>query len=81
MPTTEVVNNNQSPFFLNEWRNPKASDKNSSVLGLWMELLVRKLPIASLTVLRLRSRPQPFVMQVRRPLCRLIHRLSRLRGW
>ncbi len=33
MLTTEVVNNNQYPFFLNKWRNPKASDKNSSDLG------------------------------------------------
>ena len=33
----QVVNNNQTPFFLNEWPNPKASDNNTFVLGLWMD--------------------------------------------
>ncbi|MGO9991505.1 MAG: hypothetical protein ACLPTF_03190 [Steroidobacteraceae bacterium] len=33
----QVVNNNQNPFFLNKWPNPKASDNNTFVLGLWMD--------------------------------------------
>ena len=34
---TILVNNNQNPFFLNKWPNPKASDNNTFVLGLWMD--------------------------------------------
>jgi hypothetical protein len=33
----QVVNNNQNPFFLNKWPNPKASDNNTFVLGLSMD--------------------------------------------
>jgi hypothetical protein len=32
-----VVNNNQNPFFLNGATNPKASDNNTWVVGLWMD--------------------------------------------
>ncbi len=31
------VDYSQNPFFLNEWPNPKASDDNTFVLGLWMD--------------------------------------------
>jgi hypothetical protein len=34
MLKAEVVNNNQNPFLLNEWPNPKAWDNNTLVLGL-----------------------------------------------
>jgi hypothetical protein len=37
MLTAEVVNNDQDPFFLNEWPNPKASDNYTFVVGLWMD--------------------------------------------
>jgi len=33
----QVVNNNQSPFFLNKWLNLQASDNNTFVLRLWMD--------------------------------------------
>jgi len=32
-----VVNNNQNPFFLLGATNPKASDNNTWVVGLWMD--------------------------------------------
>jgi hypothetical protein len=32
-----VVNNNQNPFFLLSATNPKASDNNTLVVGLWMD--------------------------------------------
>jgi hypothetical protein len=33
----QVVKNNQNPFILNNASNPKASDNNTFVLGLWMD--------------------------------------------
>jgi hypothetical protein len=33
----QVVNNNQNPFILMKASNPKASDNNTWVLGLWMD--------------------------------------------
>jgi hypothetical protein len=34
----QVVRNNQNPFILMQATNPKASDNNTWVLGLWMDL-------------------------------------------
>jgi len=33
----QVINNNQNPFSLNKWPNPKGADSNTFVLGLWMD--------------------------------------------